>query len=99
MIHNTSKNEQSNFFLGCDYKVNVRFNFGSRQTQAGMQVSSAILFCVSLFNRFTIEISLSQLTNMGSTFSVHSLLSGDNCPVVPPGSGLGYPSIISKSLP
>jgi len=28
-------------FLGFGYKVNVRFNFRSRQTQAGIQVSSA----------------------------------------------------------
>jgi len=42
-------------FLGFDYKVSVRFNFRSRQTQAGMQVSSAILICVSLFNRIVIE--------------------------------------------
>jgi len=42
-------------FLGCGYKVNVHFDFRSRQTQAGMQVSSAILFPVQLLNRVTIE--------------------------------------------
>jgi len=52
-------------FLGFGYKVNVRFNFRSRQTQAGMHVSSAILFRVSLFNRFIIEQALSHITNMG----------------------------------
>jgi len=51
-------------FLGCGYKVNVHFGFRSRQTQAGMQVSSAILFPVPLFNRVTIEKALSQITNM-----------------------------------
>jgi len=41
-------------FLVFGYKVNVLFNFCSRQTQAGMQVSSAILFRVLLFSRVII---------------------------------------------
>jgi len=71
-INNTPTNEQSNFFLGFGLKVNVHFNFRSRQMQTGMQVSSAILFRVSLFNRFAMEkaLGLSQVANMGSTFSV-----------------------------
>jgi len=44
-----------------------------------MQVSSAILFRVSLFNRFIIEKALSHITNMGSTSSAKSLLSMGNC--------------------
>jgi len=41
------------FFIGFGYEVNVRFNFRSQQTHAGMQVLSAILFRVafqSLYN-------------------------------------------------
>jgi len=51
-------------FLGFGYKVNVRFYFRSQQTQAGMQVSSAILFRVTLFNPVIIEKAFSQITNM-----------------------------------
>jgi len=41
-------------------------------------------FCfVSLFNHFIIEKALSQNTNMGSTSSMQSLLSGGNFPVAP----------------
>ena len=63
-----------------------------------MQVSSAILFRVSLFNRFVIEKPLSQITNMEHIFSAKSRNHG-NCPVRPPGCGSGYSSIISKLLP
>jgi len=45
-------------FLGFGYKVDVRCNFRSQQTQADMQVSSAILIRVSHFNRFIIEKAL-----------------------------------------
>jgi len=41
-----------------------------------MQASSVILFPVSLFIHFIIEKALLQITNMGSTSSVQSLLSG-----------------------
>jgi len=54
-------------FLRFGYKVNVRFNFNSRQAQASMQVSSAMLFLVPLFNGVIIEKALSQITNVGST--------------------------------
>ena len=47
-------------------------NFCSRQTQAGIQVSSVILFCVSLFNRFIIEKALSQITSMERIFNAVS---------------------------
>ena len=82
-------------FLGFGYKVNVRFNFRSRQTQAGMQVSSAILFRVPLFNRVIIEKALSQITNMKHIFSAKSLKRG-KLPGCSPGCGPGYPSIISE---
>jgi len=74
----TNKITKHFLFLGFGYKVNVPFNFRSRQTQAGMQVSSAILFRVSLFHRVIIEKALSQIANLGSTSSVQSLLSGSN---------------------
>jgi len=70
-------------FLGFGYQGNARFNFRSRQTQAGMQVSLAILFRVSLFNRFINEKALLQITNLGRTSSVQSLSSGGNCRVSP----------------
>jgi len=41
-----------------------------------MQVSSAILIRVSLFNRFIIEKALFHISNMGSTSSAKILLSG-----------------------
>ena len=56
-------------FLGFGYKVNVRFNFRSRQTQVGMQVSSGVLFRVPL----SIALYLRKhYTNMGSTPSVQT---------------------------
>jgi len=63
-------------FLGFGYKVDVRCKFHSQRTQAGMQVSSAILIRVSLFNRFMFEKALFHISNMGSTSSAKSLLSG-----------------------
>jgi len=63
-------------FLRFGYKVNVRFNFHSQQTQAGMQVSPAILFNVSLFNRIIIEKALLQIMNMEHIFSAKSLTQG-----------------------
>jgi len=61
-----------------------------------MQVSSAILFRVSLFNRFVIEKALSQITNMEHVFSAksHKPWQLPGCP----GCGSGYSSIISKLL-
>jgi len=85
-------------FLGFGYEVDVRCNFRSQQTHAGMQVSSAILFRVSLFNRFIIEKALFHVTNMESTSSAKSLLSGAIARL-PPGCGPGYLSIISKVFP
>jgi len=70
-------------FLGFGYQVNVCFNFRSWQMQAGMQVSLAILFRVSLFNHCMNEKALSQIMNMGRTSSVQSLWSGGNCQVSP----------------
>jgi len=91
--------QQNNFlFLGFGYKVNVRFNFRSRKTQAGMQVSSAILFRVPLFNRFIIEKVLSQITNMEYIFSAKSHKPWQ-LPGCLPGCGSGYTLIISKLLP
>jgi len=84
-------------FLGFGYKVNVRFNFRSRQTQAGMQVSSAIKFRMPMFNRVIIQKALSQITNMQHIFSAKSLKRG-NCPVAP-WFEPGYSSIISKRVP
>jgi len=55
-------------FLVIGYEVNICFNFCSQQTQAGMQVSSAILFRVSLFNHLLIEKALSQITNMEGAY-------------------------------
>jgi len=71
-------------FLGFGYKVNVRFNFRSWQTQADMKVSSTILFHVSLFNRAIVEKELLQITNMEHIFSAKPVKRG-NCPVAPPG--------------
>jgi len=76
-------------FLGFAYKVNVRFNFRSRQVQASMQVSSAILFRVSLFNHVIIEKALWQIMNMEHIFSAKSLKQGQF-----PRCRPGYPSII-----
>jgi len=45
-----------------------------------MQISSAILFRVLLFNGLITEKDLSLITNMGSTSSAKNLLSGGNCP-------------------
>jgi len=69
-------------FLGFGYKVNVHFNFRSQQTQAGMQVSSVIVFLVLPFNRFIIEKALSQITNMEHIFSANSVKRGQlpGCP-------------------
>jgi len=50
--------------LGCGYKVSVHFNFRSGQTQAGLHVSTSILFHVSLFNRVVIEKAFLQITNI-----------------------------------
>jgi len=65
------------------YKVNVRFNFRSRQTQVVTQISSAILFRVSLFNHVIIEKVLSQITNLQHVFSAKSLKRGQlpACPL------------------
>jgi len=60
-------------FLGFGYKVNVHFNFRSKQTQAGMQVLPVILFRVSLFHRFIIQKALSQITNIEHIFSAKSV--------------------------
>jgi len=86
-------------FLGFGYKVNVPFNFRSRQTQAGMQVSSAILFRVSLFNRIIVEKVLPQITNMWSTSSVQNLLSGSNFLVAPLVAGLVTLRLFQNCLP
>jgi len=59
-------------FLVFGDKVNVRLNFRSRQTQAGMQVPSAILF-MSLFSCVIIEKALSKITNTEHIFSAKSL--------------------------
>jgi len=67
------QNNKTNFlFLVFGYKVNVRFNFRSRQTQAGMQISSGILF-VSLFSCVIIEKAVSKITNTEHIFSAKSL--------------------------
>jgi len=84
-------------FLGFRCKVNVRFNFRSRQTQAGMQVLSAILLRVSLFNHVIIEKAIWQITNMEHIFSAKSFKRGA-ISRLSPSYGPGYPSIISKSL-
>jgi len=94
----TTHQQINNFFFGFGYEVNVHFNFRNRQKQVGMQVSSAILFRVSLFNRVILEKAFLQITNMGSTSSVQSLKRGQ-LPGCPLGCGPGYPSIISKLLP
>jgi len=90
----TNKITKTFLFLGFGYKVNVRFNFRSQKTQAGIQVSSAVLFRVSLFNRFIIEKGLSQITNSEHIFSIKSL-KREKLPSCTP----GYPSIILKLLP
>ena len=91
-------------FLVVGHKVNIRFNCCSQQTQAGMLVSSTILFRVSLFNRVLIEKALSQIMNIEHIFSAKSLKRGQLpqaraiaiAQLLTPGYGLGYPSIISK---
>jgi len=76
-MHNTPTKKQNNFlFLGFGYKVNVHFSFRSRRMQAGMQVSSAILCRMLLFNRLIIEKPLLQITNMQHIFSAKSLKRG-----------------------
>jgi len=70
------------FFIDFVYEVNVRFNFRSQQTHTGMNVLSAIPFRVA-FQSLLIEKAISQNTNMGSTSSMQSLLSGGNFPVAP----------------
>jgi len=69
------QNNKTIFFLGFAYKVSVRVNFRRRQTQAGMQVSPATVFRVSLFNHGIIEKALWQITNMEqwTTSSAQSL--------------------------
>jgi len=62
--------------------------FHSQQTLAGMQVSSAILFRVSPFNRFIIEKALLHIVNMESTSPVKSPLSKGNCPFPPLVAGM-----------
>jgi len=64
-----------------------------------MQVSSAILFRVSLFNRVIIEKALPQITNMQHILSAKSLKRGQLPGCTFPGCGPGYPSIISKCFP
>jgi len=59
--------------------------------QAGIQVSSAILFHVSLFNCITTEKAPLQITNMKHIFSAKSLKRKHL-----PSCGPGYISIISK---
>jgi len=54
-----------------------------------MQVSSAILFLVSLFSRVIIEKALSQITNMGGIFSAKSLKREQYR--LPPGCGTSDP--------
>jgi len=58
-----------------------------------MQVLSAILFRVSLFNHVIIQKALGQITNMEHILSAKSLKW-----VQFPGCRPGYPSYISKSL-
>jgi len=45
--YTTHQQIDNTIFLGLGYEVNARFNFGSQQTQACMQASSAILFRVA----------------------------------------------------
>jgi len=80
----TNKVTEKFFVSFFGYKVNVRFNFCSWQTQAGTQVTSTILFRVSLFNQIIIEKALSQITNMEPIFSAKSLKRGQlpGCPPV-----------------
>jgi len=95
----TNKITKKYFVSWFGYKVNVPFNFHSRQTQVDMQVSSAILFHVSLFNHVIIEKALWQITNKGSTSSVQSLLSGSNSPVAPMVAGLVTLQLFQNCLP
>jgi len=107
---NTPTKYQNNFlFIGFGYKDNVQrgpntvrvvqtqFDPFTRQTQAGMQVASAILFRVSLFNRVIIEKALSQITNMEA--SVQSLLSGSKFPVAPLLAGLVTLQLFQNCFP
>jgi len=82
-------------FLFLVYKVNVRFNFRSRHTQAVMQVSSAILF-VSLLSCVMIEKAIWKIMNTEHIFSAKPLKRSQLPGSTPPGCGSGYPSIISK---
>jgi len=68
-------NKTTLFFLVFGYKVNVRFNFRGRQTQAGVQVLSAILF-VSVFSGVITEKTLSKITNTEHIFSAKTLKQG-----------------------
>jgi len=77
------------------YKVNFRFNFRSRHTQAGMQVSSAILL-VSLFSCVIIERALWKIMNTEHIFSAKPIKRSQLPGSTPTGCGSGYPSIISK---
>jgi len=62
-------------------------------------VSAVILFRESLFNRFIVEKTISRLKNMGSTFSVQSLLSGGNCPAAPLVAGLFTLELFQNCFP
>jgi len=74
LLEKKSTTHQQNHFLFLVFgdKVNVHFNFRSHQTQAGMQVSSAILL-VSLFSYVIIEQALSKITNTEHIFNAKSL--------------------------
>jgi len=77
------------------------FNIRSRQTQAGMQVSSAIshsISCAAFQSRHNWESTFANYEDGEHIFSAKSL-KREQFHGCPPACGPGHPSIISKLLP
>jgi len=72
------------FFIGFGYEVNVRFNFRSQQTHAGMQVLSAILFRVAFQSLYNWESPFAKYEHGEHIFNAKSLKRGQfpGCPTL-----------------
>jgi len=70
------------FLIGFGYEVNVRFNFRSQQTHAGMQVLSAILFRVAFKSLYNCEGPFAKYEHGEVFFNAKSLKRGQfpGCP-------------------
>jgi len=86
-------------FLGFGYKVDVRCNFRSQQTQAGMQVSSAILIRIVAFqSHHNWESTFPYFEQGEHIFSENSLKRG-NCPFAPLVVGLVTLQLFQNCFP